>query len=100
MALAAHDRAFLVLKMASFAVRMECFSQAQWVTRAFFIMTLGTTLVFRRLIFQFLSVFINMVAFIAFFYLSHFVVLIMSKDSRGTLFFGKALVINHFHIFL
>jgi hypothetical protein len=100
MALAAHDGAFLIFVMASFTVGMECFFQAQLVPGAFLLMTLRTTLVFRRLIFRFLSVFINMMAFMAFFYRSHFVVFIMSKDSRGTLFFVKALVINHHHIFL
>jgi hypothetical protein len=100
MALPAHDGAFFVLAVAAFTVRMECFSQARCVVRAFFIMTLPTTLVFRGLIFQSLSVFINMMAFNAFFDQSHFVVLIMSKDSRGTLFIVKTLTIHHLHIFL
>jgi hypothetical protein len=40
-----------------------------------------------------------MMAFIAFLYQSHLVMLVMSKDRRGTLFFVKPLAIHHDHIF-
>jgi hypothetical protein len=40
MALAAHNGAFFIFVMASFAVRMECFFQAQLVPGAFLLMTL------------------------------------------------------------
>jgi hypothetical protein len=87
MAFAAHNGPLFFCEVASFAVRMECFSQARCITGAFLIMAIRATLVFGRLIFQFLSIFINMVAFAAIFELGCFVVFIMSKNNRGTLLF-------------
>ena len=64
-------------------------------------MAIRAALVFGRFILQFFSVFIiNMMTFIAFFYLSLFVVRVVLKNSRGTLSFGKSDIINHLHIFL
>lgn len=100
MALAAHNRAFLVFEVTTLAVHMKRLSQARLFAGTFFIMALGAALILRRFIFQFISVFIDMVAFIAFFYFSQFIVLIMPKDSCRALLFCKATVINYLHIFL
>jgi hypothetical protein len=100
MALAAHNRAFLILEVTALAVQMKRLSQARLVIGTIFIMALGAALILRRFILHFIAVFINMVAFIALFYLSQFIVLIMSKNNRGTLLFGKAIGIDHLHIFL
>ena len=100
MAFAAHDRALLLFKMASFAVRMKGLFQARFFIGAFFIMAISATLVFRRLVFQFYPIFINMVAFVAIFQPGGFVMRVMPKNNRGTLFFGKTAIIYHLHVFL
>jgi hypothetical protein len=82
MTLAAHDRALLIFKVTALAVDMERLSQARLSAGTIFLMALGAALVLGRLIFQFVSVFINMMAFVAFLYFSQFIVFIMSEDSR------------------
>ena len=87
MTCAAHNGPLFSFQMTSFAVGMECLSQARGFTGSLFVMAISAALVFGRLVFQFLPIFINMVAFIAFFDPSSFVVLVMPKDSRGALIF-------------
>ena len=100
MALAAHNRAFLVFEVTALAVDMERPSQAWLFSGTTFLMALGAALILGRLIFQFIPVFINMVARVAFLYFSLFIVLIMSKDSRRAPLVLKAVPFNHHHIFL
>ena len=100
MTLTAHDRAFPIFEVTALAVHMKRPSQTRLPAGRLLIMALRATLVLGRLIFQFFSIFINMVAFTAILYFSQFIVLIMAKNDRGSLFDSKATVIDHFHILL
>ena len=63
-------------------------------------MAVRAPLIFRGLIGQFFSVFINMMTFIALLNFRRVIVIIMSKDSRRPTLVLKAVAINHHHIFL
>jgi len=63
-------------------------------------MAVRASLIFRGLIGQFFSVFINMMTFIALLNLSSFIVIIMSKNGRRSPLVLKAVAVNHHHIFL
>jgi hypothetical protein len=96
----AHNRPLFLGEVAAFAVFMKCLSQAGLIPGILQFMAIGAALVFGRFVFHYFSVFIDVMAFVAFFYLSRFVVRVMLKDSRGTLSFCKADVIDRLHIFL
>jgi hypothetical protein len=79
---------------------MKRLSQARNATRVFLFMAVRTALIFRGLVFQFFSVLVNMVAFVAVFYLGLFVVFVMPKNGRRTLPGGKPHIIYDLHILL
>jgi cation transport ATPase len=100
MALAAHNRAFLIFEVTSFAAFMECLYQTRFSTGIILIVAVRATLVLGRFIFQQLTVFIDVVALITFINLSDFIVLIVSKNSRRTLRAVKDVIVDDHHIFL
>ena len=100
MALAAHNRAFIIFKVTSFAVPMERLSQARCSAGIIFSMAVRATLVLGRFIFDQLTVFIEVVALITFFYSGGFVMLIMSKNSRRTLRAIKTIFVDNHHLIL
>lgn len=100
MTLPAHDRAFLFFTMAAFAIGMKGLHQAGYVAVIFKIMAIRAALIFRWFILQLLAVFIDVMAFIAFFDLSQFIVFVVSENSRWSFWASKNFIFNMDHIFL
>jgi hypothetical protein len=100
MALSAHDGTFPMRQVTALAIHMKCPSQARLIPGAVFLMALGAAQVLGRFILQFFSIFINMMALVAFFYFGQFIVFVMSKNNRGTLFRHKTAVVDNLHILL
>jgi hypothetical protein len=63
-------------------------------------MAVRAPLIFRGLIGQFFSIFINMMTFIALLNFRRVIMIIMSKNGRRSPLFLKAVAVNHHHIFL
>jgi hypothetical protein len=99
-ALTAHDRAFLIFEVTAFAIQVKRPSQARLSAGTLLTMALGTTQVLGRLIFQLYAIFINMMAFVAVFNFSRFIVLIMLEKDGGPLIDRKADVLDYLHILL
>jgi len=100
MAFPAHDRAILIFLVASFAIQVKRFDERWFAIFTFQFMTIRTHLVFRRFIGQLFSIFINVVAFIARFNLSDFVVFVVPKDGRNPFSLGEGAIVNDLHVFL
>jgi hypothetical protein len=100
MAFIAHDGALFVFHMAALALKMVSICQIQQTAPLLTDMTCGTLLVLGGLVFNELSVIIHMVAFIAIFNASLFIMILMEENSFWPHAFAKSAVVHRLNIFL
>jgi hypothetical protein len=100
MTFSAGDRALFSVNMASLAVHMEGLHQRRCAAGCLQSVAIGAILVFGRLTFYFLAVFIEVVTLIAVLNTSHVIVFIVSKESGYPLRLLKVAVRNPLHILL
>ncbi len=100
MTLPTHQRPPLLLTMTVFAVGMKSLDQTRFGTDILQFMAIRAALILGRFILQAFAVLIDMVAFIAFFDLGQFIMIVMLENSRRALWVFKNRVVNYNHIFL
>ena len=79
---------------------MKRLAQSRPIAVAFFCVAFSALLIFRGFIRQFFSIFINVMAFIAFLNLGGFIVIIMPKNGRRPPLNLKTIPRHHHHILL
>lgn len=101
MTLPAHRRSVVLGFVASFTVEVKRLHQGRFSTGGNQLMAIGAALVFGRfIIHQAAVVIIHVVAGVALFNLSKFIVLIMAEDGPGSPGIFKHIVFDKRHVFL